>query len=131
MKAVSSGNVEIMELLLRMGADPEHRLAGDLNQTALMLAATEGDLAAVLLLLRFGANLDARDVQGRTPMNYAHAAARHSLVEWMRNKGAVMRDDGACVGALLTFERPQPGDYSPIDFPESDWRNPRYSGPMG
>ncbi len=76
MKAVTAHHLEIAELLLKMGADPDHRMASDLNQTALMLAATEGELDLVVLLLRYGADLDARDVQGRTPLNYAFAAAR-------------------------------------------------------
>ncbi len=53
------------------------------------------------------------------------------MVAWMRNKGAVMREDGRCIGAPLVIEKPRPDGYSPIDFPEKDWRNPRYSGPMG
>lgn len=65
------------------------------GQTALMVAAREGAVEAVRLLLRHGARLDARDSAGNTPL---HIAAR----PWWRENAslvALLLDAGAARNA--------------------------------
>lgn len=71
-------------------ADSTTRLASqadpDLdNETPLHMAADRGHTAAIMLLLRFGAEVDARSDAGATPLMYActngHAAAAKALVQ--------------------------------------------------
>lgn len=67
MVAALRNDAESVKLLLKYKADPEMRLpAGGL--TALQLAAAEGNIKTVEALAKGGANLDARDSDGRTAL---------------------------------------------------------------
>ena len=70
MMAASFGSNEILETLLKQGADVKqtHQVDG---MTALMLAAFNGQLEKVKLLLKFGANKTTRDKNGHTALYYA------------------------------------------------------------
>lgn len=64
MVAASFGSPEVLELLLKSGADATHkRTVG--NYTALMLAAFQGDIKKVNILLKYGADKDAKDDDGK------------------------------------------------------------------
>jgi peptidoglycan/LPS O-acetylase OafA/YrhL len=65
--AVIGGEIEVVEYLLEAGADPSARY-GDRN-TALHTAAFFGRAGAAALLLEAGAELDARNVFGETPLD--------------------------------------------------------------
>ncbi len=67
--AAASAPVELMDALLRGGADVHYQDAQD-GRSALMLAVSLGSRATVELLLKFGANLNARDVYRGTPLMY-------------------------------------------------------------
>ena len=86
-------NVEVIQSLLKAGADPNHRCSED--QTPLH-GVTAASAAAILpLLLRAGADPNAQDVQGRTPM--------HTLIEDVRERrtGEVREEEEASlIGAL-------------------------------
>ena len=55
-RAVEGGNPEVVEAILRAGADPN--LVGETGMTALMMAAFFGKLSIIEVLLRHGAKKD-------------------------------------------------------------------------
>lgn len=61
-----------VKLLLRRGAKIDFQRESD-KATALMLAANEGNVAMVKLLIKEGASRTLRDVNGKTALNYAKA----------------------------------------------------------
>lgn len=69
MEAISSGHSTIVRMLLRRGADVNHR---DLGFRTPLHYAVEADGAGEMLgdLLAAGSDLNARDEEGRTPMEY-------------------------------------------------------------
>lgn len=66
MFASSVGNVSIVELLLKRGADPDKR--GSSERTALQYAAEKNHIAVARTLLEFGADIDAYDSSRLTPL---------------------------------------------------------------
>ena len=130
-RAAAGGKLEMVTLLLQLGAKPDHAVEFDGGRTALMLACASGHKAIILELLREGANLDQEDLSGRTPLNYATAAGMKEVAEWLRGRGAVMRIEGILQGFEPAFEPEERVDYSPLDRPKSDKRNPRYTGSYG
>lgn len=67
--AAGSGSVELMETLIKRGADVN--LANNLRQTPLHWAAWNNQTDAVGLLLRYGAQVDYADLAGNTPLIFA------------------------------------------------------------
>ena len=65
------GNVPMCEYLLAVGDGDYINAAREDGRTALLLAAMNGHLEAVALLLSRGAAVDATDKKGATPMNLA------------------------------------------------------------
>jgi cytohesin len=67
--AAREGHLEILKLLVKLGADIEARhLYG---RTALHLAAREGRSNAISLLITLGADIEAKNTQGETPLHEA------------------------------------------------------------
>ncbi len=87
--------------LLNLGVDPDepvHTLHGELPAfaTALHVAAEEGKIGVVNLLLAAGAHLDARaDGTGQTPLHRAVAAKQVEMVQRLLDAGAdvTIRDE--------------------------------------
>lgn len=69
MTACSFGTLEIVESLIKNGAELNHRREVD-GITALMLAASNGQLKKVELLLKSGANKKIKDKNGQTAYAY-------------------------------------------------------------
>lgn len=67
--AAAYGQNLTIDLLLSLGADPNHKSTD--GQTALMLAANRGFLHVVQRLIRAGANVDLADENGCTALMYA------------------------------------------------------------
>ena len=90
---------------------------------------------------------------GQTPLNYAMSHRHRHVVEWMQNMGASMRVGsrrvgsdpklswqqigtqftcftGSAVQILTLMAAAAGGDYTPIEDPDKDNRNPRYAGPQ-
>jgi hypothetical protein len=63
-----TSNIELAMTLLERGADPNE---GDGNHTPLMIAVAGDNMPLVRLLLEKGANVQARDKDGQTPLFYA------------------------------------------------------------
>ncbi len=79
-EAVKAGNLEIVGLLLKAGANVE--AANSDGQTALMLAARNGSSAIAQRLLRRGANVNAREKwRGQTALMWAAAERYPDVVE--------------------------------------------------
>lgn len=56
--ATSQGHIEIVELLLNAGAEPNLKMYGENGNTALISAVTSGHLGIVKMLVEFGADPD-------------------------------------------------------------------------
>ena len=66
-EALDSESYDIMELLIKNGADIEYEFY---DNTCLVRAVRIGDIQAVKLLLEYGANPNATNSDGFTPLNY-------------------------------------------------------------
>lgn len=130
MMAAAAGHLEAVKLLLAHGAVPDFANPMDKKQTALMLACAAGHKEVVIELMRAGADLDRCDAHGDTALNYAFSNRHHQLVQWMSNKGATLRLGRQIQGFNAELMPEDLGDYSPLDDPEVDARNPRYTGPQ-
>jgi len=77
MNAVHEGNREAVRRYLENGADVEAKNYD--KRSALHIAATEGDVEMVMLLLDRGANPNVRDRRGSTPMNDAQHSGHYEV----------------------------------------------------
>ncbi len=73
-KAAQKGDAEEVEQLLKKGSDPDERQMGI---TALMMACNRGHLDVVRLLVEKGADVNAKDWEGWSPLMAAAAGAAH------------------------------------------------------
>ena len=88
--ALLAGRIRVVDLLLKHGAK--------LDADALLLkAAREGnnDRDVISYLVRKGANIEARDEQGDTPLLIAIHLGNHRLVRHLINQGADVNTKGA------------------------------------
>merc|ERR1711970_1686531 len=69
--AAAKGYTDVVQLLLRHGADPDQK--DMLGNTALHLAACTNHVPVVTLLLRAGTDITTLDNNGRTPLQLAQA----------------------------------------------------------
>ena len=95
---MENGNLSQAQTLLAKGADPN---ASDLlGTTPLMIASAKGYLDIVILLLQFGANVDAIDKNDNTSLMYAVShpnivkilLQNGATVSWENNKGETALD---------------------------------------
>jgi ankyrin repeat protein len=92
----------MIEILLDAGADPNTMLAH--GETALMLAARTGSVAAIDVLIARGAEVDAREaLRGTTPLMWAAAYANPDAVRALLAHGA---DFSATSGVIPRGRRP-------------------------
>ena len=80
-EAIAAGQDSLAATLLRGGADLEARHPDRHGASALMLAAARDDADLVNALIDLGADVDARDDRGDTPLNWA---ARHGAMNAAR-----------------------------------------------
>ncbi|MCZ6834256.1 MAG: ankyrin repeat domain-containing protein, partial [Planctomycetota bacterium] len=76
--------------LLSNGADPNQPEPE--GSTALHAASARGLYEIVEMLIRKGANLDARNSAGHTPIDVAERAGHHSIVTLLRDHQSIPRD---------------------------------------
>jgi ankyrin repeat protein len=80
--AVVNGHLEIADLLLRHGANPNHRTKALLNMTALMHVAGQKLLKAVEFLLAAGADASLCDAHGQNALHHAiSGAVAHDVMD--------------------------------------------------
>lgn len=85
--AVLTGNVEILEYLLKHGADPKGTWP-IADTTALQLAAERGDVSIMKLLLDAGADVNHRDSNGMSSLMLACKKGQQAAVEFLIAHGA-------------------------------------------
>ncbi|KAL6042082.1 glutaminase [Balamuthia mandrillaris] len=86
----ADGNVEqLKELLEQTSISPDS--ADYDGRTALHLASEEGHLEVVKLLIEKGANINAYDRWGSTPLRGAIAHMRNDVAQYLRDKGATVQ----------------------------------------
>jgi ankyrin len=76
------GSVEMVRLLLENEADPDASTSTDMR-TPLHWAAQKGHLEIIKFLVKFGANISARDKFGFTPRHLAMQKCHYKIVEFL------------------------------------------------
>jgi ankyrin repeat protein len=107
-RAAQSSDIDLMQLLLKYGADP--KMPTDYNDTALTAAAGIGwvegvtyersakdNVEAVTMLLNLGLDPNAANNDGRTPLMGAALKGRNEVVQLLADRGARLetRDKGS------------------------------------
>lgn len=98
--AVWNNDAGMVKLLLKYGADPNQEFKNKDGKkiTCLDIAAQEGLLGIVRLLVEGGAGVDVKSVGGHTPLRVAARNGRTEVVKYLVDKGAEIDtkgDDGA------------------------------------
>ncbi|KAE9336345.1 hypothetical protein PF008_g13065 [Phytophthora fragariae] len=89
--ACAGGRRHEVAFLLEHGADPDtlgEQVIGCFRRTPLHWAAMRGHARIIRLFVRYGANVDARDIFGRTPLAWACVLNRTRAVEALLESGA-------------------------------------------
>jgi acyl-CoA-binding protein len=87
--AAADGDAAGLAAALDGGADPSAQAEADDRATPLHLAADAGSLDCVRVLLAAGADVNAVDAHGGTPLSYAVAAGREAVADALRGAGGV------------------------------------------
>jgi hypothetical protein len=85
--AISNGNRDMVKYLLEHGADPNGTSA-ICDETAFQVAAMKGDLEAMELLLKAGADINHRDCNGMSALMLACQKGQQAAVEFLLAHGA-------------------------------------------
>ncbi|KAH7022316.1 hypothetical protein EDB80DRAFT_5992 [Ilyonectria destructans] len=91
LQAALGGRLEIVELLLAKGANPDYKLKSKINngKTVIHAAAEGGDIKVLeaILAVAKDPDLDVRDLKQRTPLFYACVEGREDMVDYLLEKG--------------------------------------------
>jgi len=82
--AYLKGYINVVEYLLHQGADSRD---GFFGQSFLHRAASDGHLRVVEYLVNQNADINAKDKDGRTPMELASEKGKSAVVEFLKSKG--------------------------------------------
>lgn len=96
--AVLNGSFSAMEALLDAGGVDVNLRQLDLTETALDVAARMGDVDSVKLLLRYGADVTARDWQGHTALHRAAFHNKAGVIDALVGAGADVHAQGSTDG---------------------------------
>jgi hypothetical protein len=86
MKAVQSGNISMVNLLLQNGADIAER--NDTGQTSLHVATLNGNLEMIQVLLDAGIDIEAKDNNNMTALYYAARTGNEAILQILIRHGA-------------------------------------------
>lgn len=84
MLACGVGNINILNLLLKSGADLESQT--NKQETALLLASKAGKYDVVKWLLDHGADINAEDKKGKSALDWAKANGHQKIVDLLQVK---------------------------------------------
>ncbi|KPM37648.1 hypothetical protein AK830_g8940 [Neonectria ditissima] len=105
LQAALGGRLEIVELLLGKGADPDYKLQSKINngKTLIHAAAEGGDIKVLeaILAVAQDPDLEVCDLKKRTPLYYACVEGRDEMVDYLLEKG-VKSDVVLTTGENLT-----------------------------
>ncbi len=100
--AAGSNYLEIVEYLLKLGADTE--IPEDYGRTPLLWVAREtGNADMAALLIRYGANVNARDRGDDTPLVLAAWRGFSGIVNLLLDNGAIVETSGNNSQELLNY----------------------------
>jgi uncharacterized protein len=85
--AASAGEIKLVSLLLKHGANPNIKFNGE-NYSLLMDAAFEGNIEVATALLKHGALIDQQDRDGMSALHYASREGFVQMVELLLGHGA-------------------------------------------
>lgn len=92
-KAVEANDKKEVELLLKLGADPNYNRNGELNiRSVLTIAVTNENLEIVKLLVANKADIHWRDFFGITAVIYAAGLGNMDIVKFLIANGASIHD---------------------------------------
>lgn len=86
--AVGEGHAEVVGYLLQAGADVNRKCKSQDNGSPLGLAAAWNRLAVARRLVAFGANINAEDSAGRTPLYFAVMCEHVRMARFLIENGA-------------------------------------------
>jgi len=78
---------DVVDLLVKRGADPNHR--DNDGKTPLILALEKGDRLMAKLLLSRGADVNMPDAEGRFPLAVAEAVGDQAIIRLLHQNGAI------------------------------------------
>jgi hypothetical protein len=84
---------EVVCLLLEFGADVNAN-GGVKRSTPLHVAARRGSISTAKVLLKYGADIEARDSVGDTPLRRAINCGKADMAEFLLSQGAELRSQG-------------------------------------
>lgn len=82
------GKNNLLELLLKKGANPNEKTNDTEGLTALHISATGGNLKAAELLISYGGNVNEKDPSENTPLHNAVQNGHFEIVKLLLTKGA-------------------------------------------
>ena len=89
------GNIENVQTLLELKADPNHKVCEQGYCSPLHIACRLGNFEIVRKLVDAGANIDASDGKSRSPLHFACWCGHKEIVDYL------IREAGCVVGELV------------------------------
>jgi hypothetical protein len=87
-KHVRQGNRDVVEILLKNGADPNSII--NKHKFGLHIVAEQGDVLMIELLVKYGANVRKKNIENNGPLHYAAHGGNVGVLRILFNKGALI-----------------------------------------
>ena len=101
------GNLPTVKTLIEAGANLHQKTKDSIGLTPIHLAAQSGKIEIVRFLVRSGAEVDAKDNLGKTPLKYATSNCddhQNPVVDFLLSKGAQMIGGDCCTKCLQEMD---------------------------